>query len=1716
MTSKDTPSPASPFNLDQLRIDLDEIDQPAKSPTTLSSPKGINTPATPAVPTTPVNMSEETKPSGKVLGGVKLSYDNHISWFDALDFWSIQRGIEWIYCDDNTSKSKRIVGQDAREMKIANATLMTLLMSQLDEDDLMMIAGMKNAHDVIIELKRKYEDKRPSTTETEITEFYNYKLGIDESIEHAYSQLRNIARKIISNDSNFRATINERAIYTRLLRSLPSDYTTIVDVQMSDKTSSTQDKLADLQEKETRLKEGKSSAHWSNERSRRQSGTRYTARPVHRKGNSHRRGSASSSSSSDGSNKKSKRKHYCQLCRKSGHNTDDCSKLDEARRHVSKSRSRSVSRPGSKDSRDRSSRHPSKDRNASRDRKGKPFSKDRRPRFQSYAANSDSVGQSDDDEPKSKGKGKAYVAESNEKVSSSEDLSEIEDERAGMAYEDLSSIPMSLQQDSSPRSSSSTSRSSSIISTLMRTSLINSFMLILLRILLAVMTIYGSMTMVSSLYSLIQSLFICLPSLSFATDICLVVIMEGLYQLIKSSADRRKVNSDILDKSTDYSEDDEEIAAFSHSQLPDYWIGDTGATSHMTDKLDLFINDPTPNESGNRKVTVGGGQLAIRGRGIAMFRPTNAKLRDVLYVPKLGANLVSVPKFCGSRYKGTFDQRSMTITDSVNPDIVILRAERSRNGGLYKVTEINSDVSETAAAADDSNMLDVEAVGVPNLDPSRAHLQNMELQSSKDQYTLWHNRFGHLGINKIRRLHEVTTLDQAIQVKHGNEVTCDTCIIAKSKKYRNHEYENKVTEVLGLANIDVCGTLPKTYEGYRYFLQIVDAYSNYVTAIPTKSRSEAADELDKWRKASELATNKRLKIARSDNAPELAQVLKKWSDEDGVRADPTAPYTSSQNGKAERAIQNSEQLARAMISEAKLPITFWPYAVQTAAYILNRTAVGPMVNGKPTSPEEIWTGRKPHIDHMRTWGCKCYVHIPDSKRISKLHPRAEEGLFMGYTNTTSQYRVYVVATKRVSIFDAKCVKFREKIPGGSVIGKDSEDSNPGGQTQLPTPTSSPALGTRSQEPVGVDKPSTILPTAEMNEPESTSNEPGSKPAPKAKDPGSNLPVKQKPTFNVIIDKTSKELGIDNVPVYDDKSQSKLVTLVPSQKRSRSSSDAEDQIRRYKATKVFTAITAFVAMMTTDQLHGIKNPVPIPDSYKAAINDPIHGAAWREAIETEINALAANDTWEETRRPLDTNVVTSKWVFTVKYAPNGSVDRYKARLVARGFTQVYGEDYTETFAPTLRVDSLRILLALMALEDMEAEQVDVNNAFTESDLKEAIYMHSPPGMELKNGRVLRLLRSLYGLKQSAREWNRKCDKALKKLGFKQTEADPCVYFRESDDSIVGVYVDDLLILAPRGKNSVIEGIKHDLRKMFKIKELGEVKRILGMQITRIRSKRTVYIDQTAYIEKFLHEFAMEQDRVRPTTVPMNGYEHLHKTTIDDEPGDSQGYAKRVGSMMFAMVYSRPDICFALSKLSQHMSNPGAHHDIAVKQTLRYLRSTSGLRMKYGPTKKDGQEVAKIYCDSDYAADIDSRRSVLGYVAMLGGGAVSWSSKRQKSVSTSTTEAEYMALSSASKQALWMRQFFTDINRMSYIGSNGYTFRICEDNTGAINLVDNAQIHERSKHIDVAAHFIRELVEYSKIKIRYVNTKRMIADGLTKPLTKDSFERFRSMLGLGEFS
>jgi hypothetical protein len=359
-------------------------------------------------------------------------------------------------------------------------------------------------------------------------------------------------------------------------------------------------------------------------------------------------------------------------------------------------------------------------------------------------------------------------------------------------------------------------------------------------------------------------------------------------------------------------------------------------------------------------------------------------------------------------------------------------------------------------------------------------------------------------------------------------------------------------------------------------------------------------------------------------------------------------------------------------------------------------------------------------------------------------------------------------------------------------------------------------------------------------------------------------------------------------------------------------------------------------------------IPIPRTYEEAVNDVNYGQQWTDAIHEEINSLIANGTWTEELRPDNANLVSTKWVFTVKAHPDGTLERFKARLVARGFSQVYGEDYTDTFAPTVRMDTLRIFLALVAAENLECNHLDIKNAFTESTLKERIYLSKPAGVPVQEGYVLRVLRSLYGLKQSARDWNLLCRDYLIKLGFVQSLANPCLFTLPETKVIVLVYIDDILYTTPTKKE--VTWFDSRLSERFKSKNLEGVSKILRIRITRDRKNRAIYLDQEQYLDSVLNRFGITTKTHKAKGIPLADHSQLRPTTSDDERVDITLYQQIIGNLIYTIIHTRPDITFTLGKLNQQLKDPAKHHMTTVKNLMRYLRSTIKHRLKYSGSRK----------------------------------------------------------------------------------------------------------------------------------------------------------------------
>ena len=471
--------------------------------------------------------------------------------------------------------------------------------------------------------------------------------------------------------------------------------------------------------------------------------------------------------------------------------------------------------------------------------------------------------------------------------------------------------------------------------------------------------------------------------------------------------------------------------------------------------------------------------------------------------------------------------------------------------------------------------------------------------------------------------------------------------------------------------------------------------------------------------------------------------------------------------------------------------------------------------------------------------------------------------------------------------------------------------------------------------------------------------------------------------------------------------------------------------------------------------------------------------WKEVVHNEMDSILSNGTWELSERPYGCKPVGCKWVFKKKLRPDGTIEKYKARLVAKGYTQKEGEDYFDTYSPVARLTTIRVLLSLAASYGLIVHQMDVKTAFLNGELEEEIYMEQPDGFVVKGEerKVCKLLKSLYGLKQAPKQWHEKFDRTLTSAGFVINEADRCVYYRHggSEDVILCLYVDDILIFGT--SINVINEVKSFLSKCFDMKDLGEADVILNIKLNKDESGIT--LSQSHYVEKILSRFGFMDSKPSPT--PYDPSVTLRKNK--KEPRDQLRYSQIIGSLMYLASAIRPDISFAVSKMSRFISNSGIDHWHALGRVMRYLRGT----MSYGIHYSGHPAMLEGYSDSNWISDVDELYATSGYVFTLGGGAVSWRSCKQTILTRSTMEAELTALETATAEAEWLRELLMDLPVVEKPLS---TILVNCDNQTVIVKVNNSKDNAKSsRHVKRCLKSVRKMRSSGVITVTYIQTDKI---------------------------
>jgi hypothetical protein len=469
-----------------------------------------------------------------------------------------------------------------------------------------------------------------------------------------------------------------------------------------------------------------------------------------------------------------------------------------------------------------------------------------------------------------------------------------------------------------------------------------------------------------------------------------------------------------------------------------------------------------------------------------------------------------------------------------------------------------------------------------------------------------------------------------------------------------------------------------------------------------------------------------------------------------------------------------------------------------------------------------------------------------------------------------------------------------------------------------------------------------------------------------------------------------------------------------------------------------------------------------------------------------------------------NLIDTKWIFKKKKNERGETVRYKARVVARGFTQQYGVDYRETFAPVLKTKSLRLIIALSSTTNRKIAQLDIKTAFLNADVKEDIYVLPVEGMRVREGHVLKLNKALYGIKQAPREWNININNTITTLGFTKCRKDECIYVKVSKSRniiMLGLFVDDIIVSYHVTDEVEWFSLKSRLMQRYELSDIGDAHVILGMRITRINNY--TYVDQQAYTREKLEEFNMSECRTSSTPGDVN----VH---LNDSVGEvnRHTYMKLVGSLMYAMQATRPDITHATNVVSRHMNNPKPTHMRAAFKVMRYLSGCVNYGLRYNNDErvyKWNEVTITGYCDADWGGDKSDRKSTTGYCVFVNENLISWCTRKQQTVALSSAEAELMAMVEVVKEVKWMSMLLEEI---------GYRvtkpIQILSDNQAAIKIAHNDIEHDRTKHIDIKYHFVRNEVNRGQVTVKWIRTQQQIADIFTKTLTHAPFITHRDKL------
>ena len=1173
-------------------------------------------------------------------------------------------------------------------------------------------------------------------------------------------------------------------------------------------------------------------------------------------------------------------------------------------------------------------------------------------------------------------------------------------------------------------------------------------------------------------------------------------------------------------------------------------ILDTGATLHVFNQATRFIGMRTagPEDyiyAGEAKVPVlGYGSVDIELESDA--GPRILRLRNVAFCPNFATNLVSFWEL--ERTGIDWDSKNQLLRDRWGR--AIGRVQRRHR--QYVLEYIPDSMSATAFHI-----------------RRNKHNSWTERRTAAADARLWHLRLGHPGPRVVDHLEEVSYGVKVSGRRAPTMTECDNCGTAKMTRRirRQPRHDGSLTpgQVLAIDFHDYT----KDDQGFSSAMLITDRATGFVWDYYFQKRT-AREVIDVLRfHLAFIKKHHRLEPLRIESDNELGdqrKAVKKFIEEDyHIIFEPSAPYTASQNGGAERTGRTIKDKARAM--RGKLPIDLWREITKSAVYLYNRS---PRERKTWTTPYEALHGRQPRQQHLRAFGCKIYALTTKAKkrdnRLQKLAPRAWIGFLVGYTSSNI-YRVWVpglgrtISTRDVAFNEAEffngdlqnlrddirevdlqqlaqdlqeiaATNIDEELPTmdpdrrgiqaedhDDIFDDDDDEEDEEGPSNQDE-----AARTLAPGPMDLDQdPSARL--SASPEPEPSPVEPLIKtdflPTPPESPPAAFLATMAAVAPSIPHAAMASAAAAPTIPGTPDTAwqaeflagmKRNTVAQLEGKDMTRERMEQQTPINRSNALNKFQEKTGNRASLqrtlADPKAHIHRRDLPPPPARNEDVAGHDLAPQFRQAQLDHLASHKEMKSWEEVgRHTLDKGVpvLGCMWVFIYKFDKHKRLQKCKARLVVRGDQQARSGH--STYAATLAGKSFRTLIVTAARYDLDLLQYDAVNAFVHADLDEEVFMHMPPGFS-KRGRVLRLRKALYGLRKSPLLWQRSFTSTLSKLGCKAVKHEPCCMTKGS--LIVFFYVDDIVVAFPPGNGSEAKELFWELGNRYNLTGGKPLEWFLGIEVIRDRGRRLIWLSQKSYIDKIS---TLIECQPRRCDTPMST-EELLPSDETATPRSVRKYQVKVGSLLYAATTTRPDIAFAVSRLARFLHNPSTQHHRAADRVLAYLKHRSTLALQMG-----GGDDFEVASDASFADNSKDRKSSQAYAMKLFGGLVGWRANKQATVTTSTTEAELLALSQATKESMFMTRLFQDL---SINPRDSHRIRIQCDNENTIRLVTEevATLKTQLRHIDIHNHWLRQEVEKGAVQVVYTESAELMADGLTKALQGAKYEKFLEQIGLSD--